>query len=207
VAKLSFLLCILSAGTAMAAATHVVNSPDDASLRAAIALGGWIGFGFSGTVTLTNTIPITTNVFLDGSGVDVTISGGSAVRLFSVAPGVTFGVTNLALANGTCLVTNGQIGAAADGGAVYNSGGNVALVRCTVTNNGAVCSNRGGVARGGAIFSDDGTVSLVQTSVSNNLAIGGGWTGYWGGGPIVTNIAFGGAIYSTNGALTITGAP
>jgi hypothetical protein len=181
---------------------HVVNSLDDASLRAAIALGGWIGFGINGTITLTNTIPITTNVFLDGRGAGVTISGGNAVRLFSVAPGVTFGVTNLTLANGTCLVTTNQAVIPADGGAIYNTGGNVTLVFCTLTNNNALCTPFGGVARGGAIFSDGGTVSLFQTSVSNSLAIAGGqFTPYL---TAFTNMAFGGAIYSTNAALTIT---
>jgi hypothetical protein len=185
-------------------ATHVVNSQDDASLRAAIALGGWIGFGFSGTVTLTNTIPITTNVFLDGNGVAVTISGGNAVRLFSVAPGVTFSVTNVTLANGTCLVTNNQADITADGGAIYNAGGYVTLVSCIVTNNNALCRAAGGIARGGAIFTSGGTVSLFQTSVSNSLAIGGGLAAPQPN-PVYTNRAFGGAIYSANGALTITG--
>jgi hypothetical protein len=203
-ASISFLLCLSLTLTNSRAATHVVTSPDDASLRAAIGQGGWIGFGFNGTVTLTNTIPITTNVFLDGSGADVTISGGNAVRLFSVAPGVRFGATNLAFANGTCLVTNNQVGVTADGGAVYNTGGNVTLVSCTLTNNNALCTGVGGVARGGAIFSDGGTVSLSQTSVSNNLAIVGRFTAMVPSAP-GTNLAFGGAIYTTNGALAITG--
>ncbi len=113
--------------------TNVVNSPDEASLRAAIALGGWVGLGFNGTITLTNTIAISNNVILDGSGVTAIISGGNAVRLFYVTPGASLSATNLTLANGSCIVTNGT----ADAGAIYNDGGTVRLNVCTVTNNNA----------------------------------------------------------------------
>src|SRR5208337_4210128 len=107
----------------------------EASLRAAIALGGWVGFGFSGTITLGNTINITNNVALDGSGVSAIISGGNAVRLFYVAPGVTFSVTNLILANGSVIINDSSAGTNADGGAIYNNDGTVTMTGCFVTNN------------------------------------------------------------------------
>ena len=53
-------------------ATHRVNSLDEGSLRAAFAQGGWIGFGLSGTVTLTNTITITNHA-------SANLTGGAAV--------------------------------------------------------------------------------------------------------------------------------
>jgi hypothetical protein len=177
--------------------TNVVNSPDEASLRAAIQIGGWVGLGFNGTITITNTIAISNNVILDGSGGAASISGGNAVRLFYVAPGVTFGATNLTLANGSCIFTNGTT---ADAGAIYNDGGTVALTACTLTNNSAqslVFSDNywmSTLARGGAIFNNGGVVLLNQSSISNNAVIGGG-----------SGTAEGGALYNANGAMTITG--
>src|SRR6185369_7143564 len=60
--------------------SNPVNVCDEPSLRAAIAAGGWIQFGCSGTITLANPITISNNVVLDGSLVNATISGGGTVR-------------------------------------------------------------------------------------------------------------------------------
>jgi hypothetical protein len=154
--------------------TNVVNSPDEASLRAAIKIGGWVSIEFNGTVTLTNTISITNHIILDAHSVSATISGGNAVRLFNIAPGATLVVTNLTLANGACIVTNGPPGTPADAGAIYNNGGTVTLVACTLTNNNAQCLLWSAVARGGAIFNNGGAVSLCQSAISNNGVISGG---------------------------------
>ena len=121
--------------TNVAGLTNVINSADEASLRAAIQIGGWVGFSVSGTITITNAICITNNVFLDGRNVAVTIDGGNAVRLFYVAPGVTLGVTNLTLADGCRIIITNFPGTNADGGAIYDDGGTVTLVGCTLTNN------------------------------------------------------------------------
>ncbi len=181
--------------------TNVVNSPDEASLRAAIKIGGWVSLAFNGTVTITNTINITNNVILDGKNVSAVISGGNAVRLFYVASGASLTASNLTLANGSYIVTNGT--QAADAGAIYNDGGTVILVACTLTNNSAQSLVYNGLARGGAIFNNGGTVSLCQSAISNNAAIGGGPNN-------PTSIAasgsgLGGAIYNTNGSVVITG--
>ncbi len=183
--------------------TNVVYSPDEASLRAAIKIGGWVSLAFNGTVTITNTINITNNVILDGKNVTAVISGGNAVRVFYVAPGVTFCATNLTLANGSCIVTNGTQGTNADAGAIYNNGGTVTLVSCTLTNNSAQSLIWGGMARGGAIFNNAGTVSLFQSALTNNSAIGGGPN--CAVDEYTTGIGLGGAIYNTNGSVTIVG--
>ena len=137
--------------------TNVVNSPDEASLRASIKIGGWVSLGFNGTIIITNTINITNNVILDGSSVSATISGGNAVRLFYVAPGASLSMTNLTLANGMILgngssiLTNGVgTGTPADAGAIYNDHGAVTLTACTATNNSArsLIRWRGGSRRG-----------------------------------------------------------
>ena len=110
--------------------TNVVNSADEASLRAAISIGGWVGLNFSGTITLTNTIDITNNVILDGTGVSAIISGGNAVRLFYVAPGANLTATNLTLANGSeVIITDSPAGTNADFCATLAPrGGNVSPV-------------------------------------------------------------------------------
>ncbi|HTY87434.1 MAG TPA: immunoglobulin domain-containing protein, partial [Candidatus Acidoferrum sp.] len=185
-----------------------VNNPgtvpvcDLVDLQAAVAVGGPITFGCDGVITLTSTLNITKPTSLDAAGHHVTISGGNAVRLFYVAPGVAFSVTNLLLANGLCLGNNGTAGTPADGGAIYNDGGAVTLVGCTVTNNSAQSLVPGGLARGGAIFNNAGTVSLYQTSLSNNATIGQGYNDSvtW-----INGIGLGGAIYNTNGSMAITG--
>ena len=177
--------------------TNVVYSPDEGSLRAAIKIGGWVSLAFNGTVTITNTINITNKVILDGKNVSATISGGNAVRLFYVAPGATFYATNLTLANGSCIVTNGTPGTPADAGAIYNNGGTVSLVACTLTNNNAQSLIAGGLARGGAIFNNGGTVSLCQSAILNNAAMGGYTNGSYG-------TALGGVFFNTNGSIAIT---
>jgi hypothetical protein len=212
-AKLALFPCFLIASTAGATGpTTVVNSADEASLRAAIQTGGWVGFNVSGTITITNTICITNNVFLDGSGVAMTISGGNAVRLFYVGPGVVFGVTNLTLANGSCIIVTNVPGTDADGGAIYNIGGTVTLAGCTLTNNSAQALINFGTARGGAIFNNGGTVALWQSTIVNSLALGGGPNcpvplppTYDSPKTTIIDNGFGGAIYNASGAVTVTG--
>ncbi|MGA2243748.1 MAG: choice-of-anchor Q domain-containing protein [Verrucomicrobiota bacterium] len=167
--------------------TNVVTSPDEGSLLAAIAHGGWVGIRFSGTVTLTDTIIITNNVVLDGSQVTTTISGGNAVQLFYVAGGASLTISNLTLANGSA--TNNPSG----GGAIYIAGGNILLAGCVLTNNTAQSSTSNGLACGGAIFNNGGTASLYQSVIIGNSAITGD------GGQ-----AMGGAIYQSSGALAIS---
>ena len=187
--------------TNISGSTNVVYAANQASLVAALQAGGWVGLGFNGTLTLTNTINISNSVILDASGVNVTLSGGGAERLFTVAPGVTFAATNLTFANGACVVTNGTPGTAADAGAIYNNGGTVTLISCTLTNNTAQSLIAGGLARGGAIFNNGGTVSLCQSTLISNTAVGGGPYNSVSRNDFGT--ALGGAIYNTNGNMTV----
>lgn len=189
--------------TNSAGPTNLVGTATEGSLLAAMAHGGWIGFGFNGTLVLTNTITITNNVVLDGTGVGVTLSGGNAVPLFYVTGTGSLTITNLTLANGNCLVTNGTPGTPADGGAIQNNG-TVTLVGCTLTNNMAQSLIYGGLAQGGAIFNNGGTVLLMGSSLSGNAVVGGGPNSavY---GVNTTGTGLGGAIYTTNGTVTMVG--
>ncbi len=193
--------------TNVSGSANVVSSPDEASLRAAVQIGGWVSLAFNGTLTLTNTIVVTNSVILDASGVSATISGGNAVRLFYVAPGASLSATNLTLADGlafttgSLIFTNGETVIPADGGAIYNDGGIVNLIGCTATNNSTQSLIVGGLARGGAIFNNGGITWLFQSVFTNNYVIAGGTNGAIA--VIATNSGLGGAIYNRNGSLII----
>jgi len=64
----------LTLGPTSALASGTVTNCDQASLEAALAGGGNVTFACSGVIVLTNTINITTDTVLDGTGQSVTIS-------------------------------------------------------------------------------------------------------------------------------------
>ncbi len=161
----------------MARGTTPVASCTEVALRAAMAGPGPVTFACDGTITLTNTLTISSNIVLDGSGHTITISGGNSVRLFTVSSNVTFSVLNLTIANG--LAPDGQ------GGAILNAGGVLNATNCAFTGNLAT-NVSGGPAQGGAIFSANGQVALYHCTFTGNAASGGG------GGD-----GCGGAVYSS----------
>jgi hypothetical protein len=182
--------------------TNILTTTSEKSLVTALAAGGWVGLQINGTLSITNTINITNTVVLDGSGFSAILSGGDTVQLFTVAKGASLTLSNLTLANGYCLLTNGLQGVLAGGGAIANNGGTVGLVGCTLTNNAAESMVYGGLACGGAIYNSGGTVFLGQSLVVSNFVIGGGPSGFesanYGEG-------FGGALYNTNGTVFVSG--
>ena len=178
----------------------VVSTCDEASLRAAMFQGGTVTFACDGTIVLSNTIAVGSDVALDGTGRNVTISGNNAVRLFEVLPIVHFSLTNLTFVNGR----------AETGAAIYSVNGNILAFSCVFSNNAArgtngapsAVGNEGGPARGGAIACELGQIRLVNCQFGGNVAVGGAaasgqFTGR-AGGP-----ASGGAIYNNGGALLI----
>jgi hypothetical protein len=200
-------------------ATLTVISPgtpvcDEDTLRAEVAAGGLITFGCDGVITLTGSLTINSNTTLDGTGHTVTLSGGNAVRLFSVSSGASASFINLTLANGYAVGaagttnTDGQPGM---GGAILNNGGIVALTGCTVVSNNAAGGNggatfgistAGGGGLGGAVCAVAGSVFVTNCSFSDNGATGGAG-GYWTGGSSAGGDAAGGAIYSQGGSVTV----
>jgi hypothetical protein len=196
--------------------TNVVSMASEAALQSAINLGGLVTFGFNGAITITNTIDITNNVALDAQGFKVIISGNNSVRLFNVSPGVTFSATNLVMANGNDVGSNGasgQNGLPGQGGAIFNDGGTVLLSCCTLTSNSVMGGVGGagnseepangisGDGQGGAIFVNGGSLVLDAVNIFGNSAVGGPpvlaspfSTAITGGNGL------GGAIYITNGS-------
>jgi hypothetical protein len=173
--------------------TNVVTSANEASLQAAIAQGGWVGIEFNETLTLTNTIVITNNVILDGTGFGAVISGGNAVQLFHVTNGASLTLSNLTLAN-----ANYPYGAAVDIDA-----GAVTVVDCLFTNNQSFW--------GGCFYNNDGSLTLLGSAFSNNIVTGSGCLGgvvYQAvGSMLVSNciFSFNSATNTGSGALPVVG--
>lgn len=144
----------------------IVTSCTEINLRAAMAGGGTVTFACDGTITLANTISNGLDIVLDGSGHQITLSGGDAVRLFVVNMNTHFALTNLSLANGYSPY----------GSAILNLGGFVSLERVAFSvntafpNYSASFSNQFLPGSGGAIFNAGGTVMADQCGFTNNSA-------------------------------------
>jgi hypothetical protein len=232
VCLLSSLLSLMLAEPGEVRASPVVACTEE-DLRIALSEGGTVTFGCSGTITVTNTIVISTNVVLDGTGQTTSLSGGNAVRIFRVNPGFTLSIRNLTLTSGAdtgTSGTNGTAGASASGGVIYNDGGTVSLVNCQVSGNKAAAGNggdgvvqlngnggsggSGGSASGGAIFNNGGTVLLTNCVFSGNTASGGNGgngadgvvsgNGRSGGNGGNGGGASGGAIFNTGGGTVVS---
>jgi hypothetical protein len=183
-----------------------ISNCDDASLRAAIAAGGKIRLLCDGTIYLTNTITISTNVVLDGSGHSVTISGAGSNRIFFVQTNRQFALSGVTVVDG--FSTNG--------GGLYNDGGAVVITNCSFLRNVArgksgldfspgsppnyanyILATSGASAFGGAIF-NLGTLSMFSTLVASNQVIGG--SGGHGGGAADAgsgDLAGGGGVFNS----------
>jgi hypothetical protein len=104
----------------------LISRCDDWGLRRGIIRGGVLTFACDTTITLTNSIEVTTNVVLDGTGHHVTIDGAGTNQMFYVSSQGSFVATNLVFANG--LGTNNAGG----GVGIFGSG---SIVNCTFSNN------------------------------------------------------------------------
>ena len=136
------------------------------------------------TLLLTNSITISQNIAINGSGLDpaVTIDGGGSNRLFTIQASQTAAFIDL-------MLTGGDAGSAS-GGAFANLG-TLRIQRCTIYNNtagsfgGAIrstgslsltnCTMTGNssTTNGGAIYSS-GTLSLDQSTIAGNTSGGAG---------------------------------
>ena len=96
----ALLVALAMAYAPVARAAGVVSSCDEASLLTAVSGGGRVTFTCSGTITLTATITIPADTTIDGTGQNVTISGGNAIGVFAVQAGVKFSVNKFTIANG-----------------------------------------------------------------------------------------------------------
>ena len=178
---------------------------DQAGLLSGLAKGGNVTFAGSGIIVLSQTVVISQDTTLDGSGQSVTISGSNSVGVFAVNSGVQFTLKNLTIANGLNGGTN--VGTAAGGG-VYNDGGTVNVVQCTFIGNAAVggiaISGVSGVdqgdAAGGAIYNVNGNLNVTNSVFVSNTVTGGAI----GNGGSIGGNSYGGAIFS-DGTMNLAG--
>jgi hypothetical protein len=176
-------------------AVGVVTATNEASLSAALAGGGLVTFAVDGTITLTNTLAINSTTTLDGSGHNITISGGNAVGVFTV--GSVFTLTNVTIANGWGL----NYGA-------FRNNGTLILVNCTISSNNTSGSltSCGGVLDAGTLIANGCT--FIGNGYTNSTE-GGTPAGAIlmfdassGGGMALTNCTFFGN--EINSAATIS---
>lgn len=210
-------LIALSVWVAPARAGGVITNLTLSNFYGALFGGGQVVFKASGTLTLSATINLATNTVLDASGQSVTLSGGGAVRLFNVRPGVNLTLLSLTLANGKST----------NGGAIYNDWGAIYATNCTFSGNSAVgtagtngvagASDSGigrdggkgtdGVAGAGGAIYNLGALQLYRCTFTSNSASGGnggaggdggdgGLSGGNGGAGGRAGAGYGGAIFN-----------
>ncbi len=183
VSSLAFLITLLLTAPTPAPGA-VVQSCDEAGLRAALAAGGPAKFGCDGTIVLTNPIVVTTDLTLEADGHDVRLSGDGKVRLFEVSANGSLRLSGLTLREGFIRGTDGAPAGEGRGGAILVDQGELHASDCRFETNSAVGGNgqqeivfaAGGAARGGAIFAAQSMLRLTNCSFVLNT-VRGGWSG------------------------------
>jgi hypothetical protein len=183
------------------------------------ALGGAIANFGTGTLSISS-CTITSNLALGADGCSGTsagnANGGAIANGFVAAP--TLNVTDSQfIANVAQAGSNesGNMDATAAGGAINNTG-NLTITSSTFSDNQALGGNnstgtvRPGVAVGGAVTSGGPSGPTAQLAISDstfdhNQAIGGSGNTGPGSGTTGPNDAFGGAIHTSIGTVTISG--
>src|SRR6267143_1332632 len=158
----ALLVALAMAYAPVARAAGVVSSCDEASLLSAISGGGTVTFACSGTITLTATITLFADTTIDGTGQNVTISGGNAVHVFSVLSGIQLNLNKLTIAQG-------KVFGFGYGGGIFNQG---TLTVANSTFEGNSAGNGGGIA-------NFGPLTVTNSTFSSFAQIGGGIYNYY----------------------------
>ena len=143
------------------------------------------------TITISSVLPlITTSMSINGPGSDKLIvraaTGSVNVHVFDVPSAITLTLAGLTISNGSNF---------GSGGGIYNPGGTVNVIRCTISGNQAM---GGGTAAG--IYSA-GTLNVTNSTISGNLNTTGNGGGIvnFGGTTIVINSTISGNSGNANG--------
>jgi CSLREA domain-containing protein len=128
------------------------------------------------TITLGSALDqITGDVNIQGPAASqLTVSGHSLYRVFSVAAGKTVSISGLTITAGSVVVTGCPGTAATEGSGIYNHG-MLTLDRVVVSGNNITATDGGGFnlgcAIGAGIFNDvNSTLTLERSTVSSNRA-------------------------------------
>ena len=189
-AALAALVCLAGAGALAQTPGYVVTTASDdatgvagncpagggganCSLRDALAAsaassGGNItfdptAFATAQTITLSSTLSVPAGTTITGPGASLlTVSGNSAVQVFTVGGGVTASISGMTIAHGLIDTDNVGFG---DGGGINNAG-RLTLSSCTVTENEV--NGSASTGSGGGIY-NSGTITVDRCTFSNNL--------------------------------------
>ena len=179
----------------------------------AAAAGDTVTFSCSGTITLTTEITIDKNLTLDGAGQSVAISGGDAVRVFTVNTGRTFNLQNLSVTHGTAPGDGNSGGGVNNSGTLnvanvtfsgnsagYAGGGIYSTGALNVTNS-IFSGNSVGGGFGGGIAIFNGTSAVMNSAFTGNSGGYGGGISNWQGTSAVMNVTFSGNSGTYGGGL------
>jgi hypothetical protein len=144
-----------------------------------------------------NGLPVITakNLVIQGNGATITRStanGTPAFRLFDVASGAGLTLQSLTVSNGLASGTTAQ------GGGLFNNGGNVTLTGAAFKSDVAQ-GGAGQNAQGGGLYSSGGSLTLKNDTFSNDKALGGNGTAAGQNGAA----GQGGGLYVSNSTVTI----
>jgi hypothetical protein len=197
------LLSLLLAHALPAEAGGNVSNCTDAGLTTALGGGGSVTFSCGpATITLDSTKQIIQNTTIDGGNI-ITLSGGTANRLFVVNSGATLTLTNITVRDGYA--------SSGDGGAIFVANGGALTVQ-----SGRFYSNTTTSSAGGGAITSYGALMIRGSEFAYNKAGGGGALNnvYGGAVTVISTSTFhhnaalsgnGGAIYLRDAApLTLT---
>lgn len=194
-----------------------VTDTTDTDLESAIISGMFSGqsvlLEFSDTVTLTNTLEITSDLVIDATGYDAAISGDDVTRVFHVAPECTLTLINVTINNGYST----------SGGAIFNEG-TLIVSNCTFYSNVATNAagadgisygdddgedGKNGTTTKGAAICSTGDLYVYDSSFLTNTVYGGnGGDGGDGGDDVIVGFKGGkggNAGKGCGGAIYISG--
>jgi hypothetical protein len=145
---------------------------------------------------------------LVGVGWDLTmLDGNLADRVFYVGAGAEITLENLRVQRGRPPFKAGRTG---HGGGIYNAGGNLTLLRCLVRANETLGGTNGD---GGGIYSNGGSLTIVESMLRVHHPPGSSYGGAIRAFGTTTEISDstlysnsagdGGAVFQTNGSLTV----
>jgi hypothetical protein len=227
---LSLLICTFSVPMRSSAQTNILNLCTEAALRAALEIGGNYRVECASniiSINLTEPLIVTRDITMIATN-DVLLNGQNLTRLMIIQPGVRVTLGGFLFFSGRQTETNLNNGGIDDtaGGAVYNDGGVLTLLRGRFQANSVLGitgtagqdgagedGEPGGDAAGAAIYNNGGQLfvsNVVFEANSSTAGVGGkggnGRTGGFGGNGGNGGdggSAAGAAIYSNGGRVVV----
>jgi hypothetical protein len=157
-----------------------------------------ITFSDDMTISLASQLIISRSVTVDGTGHTIAVSGSNTCQVFSIR-GSSVNLSNLIIRDGYVSQCSGAYLEYYDMGAGVHmdSGANVRMTNCTITD------NLNQACYGGGIYNGSSTLYMDNCTISNNTV-----SDFWGGGlyslggtNVIANSTFSGNIAGSGGAI------